>query len=116
MNNEEKAREYLKSLKEFYTNLMIYGIILAVCVITWMFSGGSFWPIWVFLGLGISSLMQGIKLGIFPMLKDVFPFLSPDWEEKRLKAYMDEETPPTHDSSSRKHSTFRNDPTDDQGA
>jgi hypothetical protein len=32
--------------------------------------------------------MQGIKLGMFPILEDVFPFMKPDWEDEQVKNIM----------------------------
>ncbi len=135
-DNEQKAREYFRQLKTYYTNLVIYGAVLFICLIVWASTGGSFWPIWVLLALGASAFVQGLKLGIFPMLKDLFPFLRPDWEEKRLKELFEEEShqnyhvssnPPqtTHQSStptpkfthsSHDYTGVKKDPSDDQGA
>jgi hypothetical protein len=92
MNTEQEAREYLRQLKNFYTNLVIYGTVFAICFLIWLANGGSFWPIWVLLALGASAFIQGLKLGIFPMLKDLFPFLRSDWEEQRLKEIFEKES------------------------
>lgn len=123
IDNEQRAREYLKDLKTYYTNLVIYGGVFVVCLVVWLSTGGSFWPIWVLLALGASAFVQGLKLGIFPMLKDVFPFLRPDWEEKRLKELFGEESHREHThqrnmdfSLKDTYSSIKKDPTDDQGA
>lgn len=136
IDNEQKAREYLRQLKTYYTNLVIYGAVLLTCLVVWVSTGGSFWPMWVLLALGASAFVQGLKLGIFPMLKDLFPFLRPDWEEKRLKELFEEEsfkeyhpssnhpqTPPqsstsapTFTPSSHDYTSIKKDPSDDQGA
>lgn len=88
--HEMQVRERVKALKEFYTNLVVYGIICLACIIIWMSTGGGFWPIWVIFALGISAVIQGIRLGIFPMIADVLPFLKPEWEEEQVKSLLDE--------------------------
>lgn len=85
---EIKIRERVKSLKEFYTNLVIYSMICLACIIIWLSTGGGFWPIWVIFALGISAAIQGLRLGIFPMLVDIFPFLKPEWEEQQVKTLL----------------------------
>lgn len=123
-DNEQKAREYLKELKAYYTNLVIYGTIFVICLVVWLSTGGSFWPIWVLLAFAASSLIQGLKLGVFPMFKDLFPFLRPDWEEKRLKELFEDESlkdynRPQHESTPPRrdlYASIKKDPTDDQGA
>lgn len=90
--NEMQVRERVKALKEFYTNLVVYGIICIACIIIWMSTGGGFWPIWVIFALGISAVIQGLRLGIFPMIADVLPFLKPEWEEEQVKSLLDDPT------------------------
>lgn len=88
--NEIKIRERVKTLKEFYTNLVVYGVICLACIIIWLSTGGGFWPIWVIFALAISAGIQGLRLGIFPMLGDVLPFLKPEWEEQQVKTMLEE--------------------------
>jgi hypothetical protein len=90
--NEMHIRERVKALKEFYTNLVVYGVICIACIIIWMSTGGGFWPIWVIFALGISAVIQGLRLGIFPMIADVLPFLKPEWEEEQVKSLLDDPT------------------------
>lgn len=94
--NELKIRERVKSLKEFYTNLVVYGVICLACIIIWLSTGGGFWPIWVIFALGISAGIQGLRLGIFPMLGDLLPFLKPEWEDQQVKSMLKE--PETRES------------------
>lgn len=88
--NETQIRERIKALKEFYTNLVVYGVICIACIIIWLSTGGGFWPIWVIFALGISAAIQGLRLGIFPMIGDVLPFLKPEWEEEQVKSLLNE--------------------------
>lgn len=88
--NETQIRERVKALKEFYTNLVVYAAICLACIIIWLSTGGGFWPIWVIFGLAISVGFQGLRLGIFPMISDILPFLKPEWEEDQIKSMMSE--------------------------
>lgn len=95
MDSEDKIREKVRALRQFYTNLMIYGAITLGCFLIWLTTGGTFWPLWVIVGFLISALLQGIKIGIFPFLEDIFPFLKPEWEEKQVQQMMQDEDPHT---------------------
>lgn len=119
INNEQKAREYLKQLKAFYTNLVIQSAIFVICLVVWLSTGGSFWPIWILLAFGASAFIQALQLGVFPMFKDLFPFLRPDWEEKRLKEIFEKDTFKEYKKAQEPPSFHKDpyrDPTDDQGA
>lgn len=89
--NEQKMREHLQQLKQFYTNLVTYSAIFLATLIIWMITGGPFWPIWVLFGLGTSALMQAIRLGLVPLFENIFPFLRSDWEEEQLNQMLDKE-------------------------
>ncbi len=91
MSDEREIREKVRALRQFYTNLMIYGAVSVMCFLIWAMTGGYFWPIWVILGFVGSSILQGIKLGMFPVLEDIFPFLKPDWEEEQVKTLLNDQ-------------------------
>lgn len=91
IDDEQKAREHLSRLKNYYTGLSIKGAIFLICLFMWLFTGGAPWPLWVFLAFGIHAFIGGVQLGIFPMLPDMFPFLRNDWEEKQLRKIIEEE-------------------------
>jgi hypothetical protein len=82
--NENDARERIRNLKSFYTNLTVYVATCLSCVLVWMFQGGTFWPIWVIVGYGISIFLQALKLGKVPVLEEFLPFLNSSWEEEEL--------------------------------
>lgn len=92
MHNEKEIREKIKMLRQFYTNLMIYAAIGLLCLCVWITTGGTFWPLWVILGFVISAFLQGIKLGMFPIVEDIFPFLKPEWEEEKLRDHLETNT------------------------
>ncbi|WP_010302670.1 2TM domain-containing protein [Candidatus Odyssella thessalonicensis] len=88
--SEDNIRERIRELKEYYTNLIIYGVVIFACLIIWLTTGGAFWPIWVMVALGSVALLKGIRLGLFPKMSELFPFLRPDWEEVQIKAALEE--------------------------
>lgn len=97
-DKEQKLREHLRDLKQFYTNLVTYGAIFIATLIIWMITGGPFWPIWVLFGLGTAAIMQAIRLGLLPVFENFFPFLRPDWEDEQLRQMVDQEEKPTRSS------------------
>lgn len=92
-NHEPQIRERVKALKEFYTSIVIYIVISLACILIWLSTGGGFWPIWVMLGLGASAGMQGVRLGIFPMISELLPFLKPEWEDEQVKTILEDLEP-----------------------
>ena len=91
MDSEDKVREKVRALRQFYTNLMIYGAITFGCFLIWLTTGGFFWPLWLIIGFTISAILQGVKIGIFPFLEDIFPFLKPEWEDKQVQKILEQE-------------------------
>lgn len=89
--SENNIRERIRELKEYYTSLITFGIVVLTCIIVWLTTGGAFWPIWVIVALGAVSLLKGIRLGLFPKLSEIFPFLRPDWEEEQIRAEMEKQ-------------------------
>lgn len=90
MEKEQSIRQHVKALKEFYTNLVVYGVISIASVILWLSSGGVFWPIWVMVGFLIAALFQGVRLGVLPAVEHYFPFLKSDWEEQKIDALLND--------------------------
>jgi 2TM domain len=91
--SENQIRERIRELKEYYTNLVIYGLVVVACLVIWMSSGGTFWPIWVIVAFGAVSFLRGVRLGLFPKLGEIFPFLNSDWEDEQVKAALMGEEP-----------------------
>ncbi|WP_165380367.1 2TM domain-containing protein [Candidatus Finniella inopinata] len=86
---EKTARKYVQDLKGLYTNVIIYAIVWALCILLWLSFGGSgFWPIWVLVGFGAATLLQGFAMGSSKQLEDFLPFLKPEWEEQQVKKLL----------------------------
>lgn len=80
----EEARKRVKALKSFYINFSIYIIVnIFLALVNLITSPGRLWFIWVVLGWGIGIAFQAYS--VFGKNK----LLGADWEEKKIKEYMD---------------------------
>ena len=75
--DEESAIQYVKSVKEFYTNVFMYVFFVAV----FGFFLGFKHPLilWGSIGWGIGLVVHG--LNVF----EVINFLEPNWEKKQIE-------------------------------
>ncbi len=89
MELEKVARKYVQALKGLYVNVSVYALVSVVSFLVWLsFGGAGFWPIWVFLGFGIATVLQGWAIGSIKQLEEILPFLKPEWEEQQLKKIL----------------------------
>lgn len=56
----ERAIKYLKKRRDFRAHLLVYTLVNAFLVVTWVLtsSGGFFWPIFPIVGWGIGVVMN----------------------------------------------------------
>lgn len=95
-SENEIIEEKVRQIKGFYINITIYVAVFLGCVIAWLaMGGGVFWPIWVLLGCGITAFSEGLRIGVFPVLSDIFPFLRDEWEENEKKRLLKHRKKPT---------------------
>ena len=81
-----KARKRVEEIKGFYGNLIAYVVVnIGLVVLNLLTSPGYLWFFWPMLGWGIGVLFHGMK--VF----DFMPFFGKDWEEKKIKEFMDKE-------------------------
>lgn len=81
----ERAKERVKDIKEFYTHLFTYICVISFLVfINLKYSPEHLWFYWPMLGWGIGLLFHGLKA------LDV-TFMSKNWEEKKIREYMEDE-------------------------
>lgn len=93
MDHETLVRKKIHALKTFYTNLFIYTAVCIACIVIWVsMGGGAFWPIWVIFGCGLAAVLQAVSLGQIPKLHELFPFLSPSWEDEQVKHQLEKTT------------------------
>jgi len=81
---EQKALEYVRDVKGFYSHLFTFAIVIAALfILNLVMTPGYLWVFWVVFGWGIGIVSHGVA--VF----ELFSFFGPDWEkrqvEKRLK-------------------------------
>ncbi|MBY0462149.1 MAG: 2TM domain-containing protein [Alphaproteobacteria bacterium] len=104
MDHETLVRKKIHALKTFYTNLFIYTAVCVACIIIWVsMGGGAFWPIWVIFGCGLAAVLQAVSLGQIPKLHELFPFLSPSWEDEQIKSQLEKTDKPRNTAKYEKH-------------
>lgn len=90
MENHEKksyynAKRRVNEIKNFYRNLVSYIIVnIFLFLINLFFSPGVWWFLFVLAIWGIFLVLQFLRLFVFK--NKVF---GNDWEEKKIKEYMD---------------------------
>ncbi len=87
--NEEryfKARKRVEEIKGFYGNLIAYVVVnMGLLVVNLLTSPEHLWFFWPMLGWGIGVAIHGMK--VF----DCLPFLGKEWEEQKIKEFMEKE-------------------------
>lgn len=86
-NKYFKAKQRVAEIKKFYTSLMFY--VVFICAL----AGLNYytnelrnpWFLWAAFGWGIGIFFQAIKTFRWA------PFIGKDWEEKKMKQFMEEE-------------------------
>lgn len=80
-----RAKERVADLKKFYSGLMSYALVISVlAAINYYFDEWRYpWFLWAAFGWGIGLIFQAFKLF------GRNPFLSKNWEERKIKEYMD---------------------------
>ena len=82
----EKAKKKAKNIKGFYINLMCYCIVIPILIFVNLTYVPQFQWFWF--------SMLGWGFGLFAHAMETFqfnPLFSKDWEERKLKQFMDEE-------------------------
>jgi hypothetical protein len=88
-NNQEsynRAKQRVEDLKGFYGNLVSYILVnLFLVFINLKYSPNELWFFWPMLGWGIGVFFHAMKVFNF------FPFFGKEWEEKKMKEYIEKE-------------------------
>jgi len=80
-----RAKERVEKMKEFYMNLIAYvGVNTFLVILNYYTSWDHKWFIYPLIGWGIGLLFHYFEAFGY------FPFLSKNWEEKKIKELMDE--------------------------
>lgn len=93
MDNKSKESKYIRAkervdqLKKFYGNLTSYVVVITgLAVLNYYTNEWSYmWFLWAAFGWGIGILFHAI--GTF----NLNPFFGRDWEERKIKEYMDKD-------------------------
>ncbi len=81
-----KARKRVEEIKGFYGNLIAYVVVnIGLMVLNLLTYPGYLWFFWPMLGWGIGVLFHGMKVFNY------MPFFGNEWEEKKIKEFMDKE-------------------------
>ena len=82
----QKAKKQVEEIKGFYVHLMAYVVVMCVLVfINLKYTPEHLWFVYSMLGWGLGLFFHAVKVFNW------FPFMSKNWEEKKLQQYMDEE-------------------------
>ena len=82
-----RAKERIAEVKKFYGKLLSYTIFVAFLgALNYYTNGWSYmWFLWAAFGWGIGLAFRAVK--VF----GINPFLSRDWEERKIKEFMEED-------------------------
>lgn len=77
---EQKAMEYVRDIKGFYSHAIKYAIVISILfLINFVTDRSYIWAWWPMLGWGIGLISHG--LNVF----EVFSFFSPAWEKRQIE-------------------------------
>lgn len=80
------AKKRVQEVKGFYGNLTAYIVVnIFLVIVNLMTSPEHLWFYWPMLGWGIGVLFHGLRVFNY------MPFLGKDWEERKMKEFMEEE-------------------------
>lgn len=81
-----KARKRVEDIKGFYGNLVAYIVVnIFLLIINLATSPKHLWFFWPMLGWGIGVIFHAMKVFNY------MPFLGKDWEEQKIKEFMEKE-------------------------
>ncbi len=83
----ERAKNRVEELKKFYNNLFSYIVIIGIlAAFNYYLNEWSYaWFLWAAFGWGIGIVFHAIKAF------KVNPMFNKDWEERKIRKYMEEE-------------------------
>ena len=82
----QKAKKQVNEIKGFYGHLASYVIVLVILIyINLKYTPEYLWFIWTMFGWGIGLFFHAVRVFNW------FPFLNKEWEERKIKQFMDED-------------------------
>lgn len=80
------AKKRVQEVKGFYGNLTAYIVVnVFLLIVNLLTSPEHLWFYWPMLGWGIGVVFHGLRVFNY------MPFLGKDWEERKMKEFMEEE-------------------------
>jgi hypothetical protein len=80
------AKKTAREIRSFYINLTCYCVVMPVLIIiNLMYYSGMYWFVFSMTGWGAGLILHGITAFKY------FPFLSADWEQKKIKEFIEQE-------------------------
>lgn len=81
-----KAKKRVEEIKGFYGNLIAYIVVnLGLLILNLVTSPEVLWFFWPLFGWGLGVFFHGMKVFNY------MPFLGKDWEEQKIKEFMEKE-------------------------
>lgn len=82
----QRAKKQVEQIKGFYSHLATYILVMAVLIfINLKYTPQYLWFFWTLFSWGIGLFFHAMKAFNY------FPLLNKDWEERKIKQYMEEE-------------------------
>lgn len=82
----QKAKKQVNEIKGFYVHFTCYILVMIVLVyINLKYTPQYLWFFWSMLGWGIGVFSHALKAFNW------FPFLNKEWEERKIKEFMEQE-------------------------
>lgn len=84
---EQEVRKKVRALKGLYLELLSYAGVNAILILIWAIfdMSGVFWPKYVLVVWGLALMFKAYRYGILPLVFHRLAFLTPEWEEKKIK-------------------------------
>lgn len=81
-----RAKKEVEEIKGFYGHLVSFVLVMLFLIfINLKYSPEYLWFFWPLLGWGIGLVFHGMKVFNYT------PFLGKDWEERKMKEFMNQE-------------------------
>ena len=80
-----KAKERVKAVKDFYSNLIAYCVVIPILVYINYLTVDFPWVIFPILGWGFGLLMHGLEVYGYNRI------LGKDWEQRKIREFMNDE-------------------------
>jgi len=87
---EERVRKRVKALKGFYMELTRFILANALFILIWLTFNRSetFWPKYILIVWGVALVIEACRKDIMPFFFSYLSFLTPEWEEERIKEIL----------------------------